>query len=375
MTKMMILVGFFCVGLSISFFSTSLTSLMIINPVQAADQGSVIRTQIEEALAQRHPQDTPAWWRALGPDAVPVIIDMISKETSTYHEIRLVEALGWFGNRTESDKLLKEFGSNPKHGTAFQATALKSLVRAEGDEAIEFVSKFLTNDDVQIRYAVAASLQELASSRAQAVLRDYLKGESVAWVETKLRGELPLTKATPAGALKRVATSKDLAKKAAPQADSGTETRHWIGQWRGQIVFTLANEPGADVKGDVKSQVRKVYSSDWSLEIDQALKVTSSFRGCCALVAKQPGVGEVESTAAEKVNASLVEQMNALLIEQVKIASPSVNLRFGPKLLQPIGGLPFGLIADGVLTKEDHVKFIQVRLTGAVRGTGFLVGQ
>ncbi len=187
----MFLVGLFFLGSQLGFLE-----------IACAD----LRSKIDAALAERHPKDTPEWWRGLGAEAVPILLQIRSESTSPFLKVRAVEALGWYTGRQEFVPVLREVCEQEKNST-LKIAAIKSLVRSQGESQLEFVSQYLSDEDAQVRYATARALQESNLEPAKKLVTEYRKKEKVSWILEKLDHGLPEVK----GSLTPVAENVDLA--------------------------------------------------------------------------------------------------------------------------------------------------------------------
>jgi hypothetical protein len=188
-----------------------------------------VRAQIEEVLMERHPSDTPDWWRSLGANAPGVIISMYEKTSYTYKRIRLLQGLGWF-EAPEAVEFLKSQADTTEE-SVIRGVAIRAIGFSQGKKETDFISKFLGNRDPQTRFAAADTLQKLNDPHAGEILDKYLKQEKTPWIAPKLRGELP----RPASPLTAVATSED---RLAPE---------FVGEWSGfWLAPKSAREKGMD---------------------------------------------------------------------------------------------------------------------------------
>lgn len=162
-----------------------------------------IEEMIQEALMERHPQDTPDWWRGLGPRAPQVIIGLYEHSTHTYQRLRLLQGLGWFDSPEVSDFLKRQ--AEHAADDVIRTTAIRSVGYSQGVKEADFIAKFLENSDPQMRYAAAETLRQMKDVRALELVEQYLKREKLAWISQKLKGVMP----RPSGTLTPVATSED----------------------------------------------------------------------------------------------------------------------------------------------------------------------
>ncbi|MCM0606887.1 MAG: HEAT repeat domain-containing protein [Xanthomonadaceae bacterium] len=152
-----------------------------------AQTHSEIRESINFTLSERHPTDSKESWLAMGVDTPSVIIEMIEAGEESYRRVRLLEALGYFQGTQVSDFLRKEAKRTKNH--QYRLSAVKGLLRAEGERGVEFAKEYLQDEDVEVRIAVARALKSLDSTRADQVVADYLETEQTPWVKRKIQGE------------------------------------------------------------------------------------------------------------------------------------------------------------------------------------------
>src|SRR5436305_8117694 len=104
--------------------------LLMALPAGADSSTDAIQHQIESVLAQRHPTDTPEWWRSLGPPAPAVIISMYQNTSHIYHRLRLLGALAWFDDPVAVDFLKKQAESSGDDVVV--SAAIKSVGISQG---------------------------------------------------------------------------------------------------------------------------------------------------------------------------------------------------------------------------------------------------
>lgn len=219
----------------------------------AAASDQEIREQVSEVLQQRHPTDTPEWWRGLGANAPRVIIAMVGEEGSTYKKLRLLGGLGAFDTPEAAEFLRKQ--AEDARESVVRTTAIRSLGASQGAKELDTISKFLQHDDAQTRLAAAQTLEKMNDPRAKDAFERYAREEKVPWVRQRLKGELP----KPRGVLTPVASSED---RLSPD---------FSGEWKGYLLFprkpqepgmksqeaalTLRAEPsGTSASGDLRVQ-------------------------------------------------------------------------------------------------------------------------
>lgn len=190
-----------------------------------------IRQAVSQVLVQRHPTDTPQWWRDLGPQAPPVIMQMIRETDRTTVRTRLILALGAFDD-PEVTAFLKEQALGAGE-SVLQRTAVEAVARSQGDRELEFVSRFLQNPDSLMRMAAARSIRNMKSERAREIFERYLTQEKTPGIVDRLKGLTPTPVPAPAISNANESVSAD-----------------WIGTWRGYWVEPAAKSAlGGPPKG------------------------------------------------------------------------------------------------------------------------------
>lgn len=159
-----------------------------------------MREKIEQVISQRHPTDTPDWWRSLGPDAPPLIIKMHQQTDHIYKQLRLLEALAWFDD-PEAQEFIRNQAMKTKNSVIRNA-ALRTLAYSQGARAIDFIEPFLKHSDDQTRLASAQALQiilkneEISSAdatNANDLLTEFQNTEPKKWVVDRLQEKYPVS--------------------------------------------------------------------------------------------------------------------------------------------------------------------------------------
>ena len=202
-----------------------LLACALASPLRAsAATDAEIESSIDVVLSQRHPKETAAWWRSLGPAAPRVMIGMYRKTDDTYRRIRVVEALGWFSESPEALEFLKELGESADAADVVRMAAIRGVGRSQGARELDFVAGFLKHPDAQTRLTAAETLKGMDDPRAKDRLEAFLSSEKAGWLVARVRGE-PV--AVP-GKLKPVSSSEDRVNPA------------FSGEWQG---FWIAPRP------------------------------------------------------------------------------------------------------------------------------------
>lgn len=180
-----------------------LLAVLTYAPGAFALSNTEIQQQVQDILMERHPTDTPDWWRSLGANAPGVIMSMYEHTSHTYHRIRLLQGLGWFNTPEVADFLKKQ--AEDSTDDVLRNTAIRSVGFSQGVREEDFIAKYLSHSDPDTRYTAADVLKSLKDPRADALVEKYLQEEKVPWISAKLKGELP----RPTAMLTPVATSED----------------------------------------------------------------------------------------------------------------------------------------------------------------------
>ncbi|MGZ3686969.1 MAG: HEAT repeat domain-containing protein [Bdellovibrionota bacterium] len=180
--------------------SALLPLLLLLNGAAAwALTDAEVKQEVEDKISERHPTDTPDWWKALGPGAPRVLIDLFNAENQTYNRLRLLHGLAWFDDPVAT-QFLKEQAKTAENGVYRQA-AIRTLGISQGDKELDFIASFLKNSDPQTRLAAAETLQKINTPASNGRLSDYLKDEPAPWIVTRLQNNESQAAARPAGAL------------------------------------------------------------------------------------------------------------------------------------------------------------------------------
>jgi hypothetical protein len=215
--------------------------------VPSMGDDATIKEQVQAILVQRHPVDTDESWRALGPDAPPVIIGMYQQTTNTLYQIHLLQGLSAFSDNSEAADFLR---SQSKSDTSvLRNAALGALGASQGEKALDTLSEALKNDDAQTRFAAAKAIHRIGGPRASQILDGYLKSEKVDWIANRVLADQP-----PATGLRAMA-----APEAPPQAED------FAGEWSGFWIEPATRGKQPLVSLAVKASLRTV-GKDKTLE-------------------------------------------------------------------------------------------------------------
>ncbi len=165
--------------------TTQLTSILLF--VLAATSSFAlnrdeIRDAIQNEINQRHPNPSPNFWENLGTDAIPVIKQMYGETNDVYIKSWLIEGMSHFNDTTMTSILKNDIRSTDDE--VMKKKMLSSLIRSQGEEALEFVEPYLKDEDAHVRLAVAQALNERGGERSRKRIEAFQREEKVAWVKT-----------------------------------------------------------------------------------------------------------------------------------------------------------------------------------------------
>lgn len=223
-------------------------------PSLSASAPEHIQEAIEETLAQRHPKDTAQWWRSLGPGAPPIIIRMYEESKQIFHRVRLLQGLGWFDDPVALE-FIKKQGTVADADSSIRNTVVKTVGVTQGVRELAFVSDFLKHPNPQTRWTAADVLRRMHDPRAEQALAEYLKGEKVEWIVSKVlaaTSEQDKTKAAVLVMPVALTLSKDF---------EGVWTGFWVFSKKASSKSALVSEAlGVEIKS--VSAVMKIFSED-----------------------------------------------------------------------------------------------------------------
>ncbi len=147
-----------------------------------------IEQAISQLLVERHPNDTPDWWRGLGPQAPRVIIAMAERADDLYQRVRLVAALAHFPENARAVEYLREQAESTPE-PVLREKAVRAIGISQGPKELDFLGKFLAHPDPQTRLAAAEALRGMDDAAAEARLEEYLKTEKAPFIAQRVRRE------------------------------------------------------------------------------------------------------------------------------------------------------------------------------------------
>ncbi len=205
-----------------------------------------IDEEIQNVVSQRHPKDTPEWWRGLGPTAPRVMIALYEKSDQTYVRLRLVEGLAYFSEDSKAVEFLKQ-QADLTSDDVIRNSAIRSVGISQGAKEIDFVSKYLHHTDAQTRLMAAQTIQGINDPQVKTLLEQYKKEEKAKWIIDRLNGRFQ----TPTQPLEIVSSSED---RVNPILS---------GVWSGVLIYPLLSKSGMTVvtaelkfEGKTKSELK-----------------------------------------------------------------------------------------------------------------------
>jgi hypothetical protein len=234
----------------------ALFALVPISSTYAAPRSEdEIRDAVKAMIMNRHPDDTPGWWRGLGPSAPDVIIKVYESDTSTYHHMRLIEGLSAFTEDRVAVDFIKRQAERSSDDVV-RNNAIKMIGIAQGAKEEEFLSGYLSHEDPHTRLAAAQALKGVAPGKVSA----FIAREKTPWVVAKLKGE-------------KVATSKALVPSGSSEDRPSPDL---AGVWRGFRVGPEAQLSQGAPKKLVSEAVELRLSVKGSSELSGSARVTSA---------------------------------------------------------------------------------------------------
>ena len=173
--------------------------LILLGAVQAAPaerDPSDIRREVERVLKERHPTDTPEWWRGLGSSAPDALIGMYGETTSTHRRARLLQGLGWFSEPRAVEFVKQE--TVKAENKSLRKAGIRAVGAAGRPEDSEFLAGFLKDADPNVRLAAAVALSHREQDpSARSALEQYRGDEKIPWVLERLDSRSAVPAASP----------------------------------------------------------------------------------------------------------------------------------------------------------------------------------
>jgi hypothetical protein len=173
-------------ALAVLFWICALSRPVLAAPLTEAE----IQQSVTTTLMNRHPDDTPEWWRKLGAQAPRILMRMYEADSSTYHRMRLIEGLSAFTDDPVALAFIKQQAERSPDDV-IRNNAIRVVGMAQGAREEAFLTQFLAHEDPNTRIAAALALKKLGTSSASARVESFMAEEKTAWVLAKLKGESP----------------------------------------------------------------------------------------------------------------------------------------------------------------------------------------
>lgn len=133
-------------------------------------------------------------WRALGREALPVLIDLYDDaDAPPYVRLRAVHAVSFYPTPATRTFLLA-VAAAPRQSDLFVRQAVLSLGRAFGARAVDDLRPFLSHDEPVVRESAAAALGRVRTDAALSALRGRLSVETSAQVRETIERALGETR-------------------------------------------------------------------------------------------------------------------------------------------------------------------------------------
>lgn len=190
-----------------------------------ASTSDEIRSAIKGEISQRHPEPSAPFWTSLGPDALPVILQMYSESNSTYEKTWLIDGLGYFSDPSVGAFLESEISATSN--VFLKKKLLNSLIQSQGEAELGFAEPYLKDPDPHVRLELARAIRQFASGKtADDLLANFTENEKMTWVKDEL-------KRTSAQTVTRIATPPVV-----PLPESA-----WPGHWEGVFIANKKSTP------------------------------------------------------------------------------------------------------------------------------------
>ena len=201
-----------------------LASFFSYQEARAALTSDAIKNAIYERMKDRHPTPDPSFWTNLGPEAVPVMEDMLGKSDSALEQSWLLDGLARFNDPSIGAILKSHIKASDNE--VLKKKMLSALIESQGESSFNFVEPYLKDKEPHVRLAVAIGIQRfmpglnLATER----LKKFNSEESESWVKAdfeKSKNEVPLLQKRADSVFVDQRVLKPLSEK------------EWAGEWNG----------------------------------------------------------------------------------------------------------------------------------------------
>lgn len=149
-----------------------------------------IRAEIQAQVSQRHPDPPSNFWARLGPEALPVIREMLSSNPSLLERTWLIEGLGHFTDPSVGPILESEIRASGN--AVLRKKMISSLIRSQGEQELDFVTPYLQDPDPHVRLETAKAIRlHMSGSRAAGVLKRFEESHAEPWMKRELDSVRP----------------------------------------------------------------------------------------------------------------------------------------------------------------------------------------
>jgi len=207
----------------------ALILILMVGPGAFAMSPEEIRAAIHSQVSQRHPDPPRDFWETLGPEALPVLKQMIEESVSRVERTWLIEGLGHFSD--PSVGAILEAKIKDSDNEVFKKKMLQSLIQSQGDSVLDFVEPYLSDKSPHLRIAVAKGIRlYMKSSVASERLKTYLSSEKEEWIRNEIARKDVARVRTPGKVIQEAVVL------ASPSPEKPLEPlpeKEWSGEWMG----------------------------------------------------------------------------------------------------------------------------------------------
>jgi hypothetical protein len=212
----------------IQAFGFIIALLFISQPSGVSGASSTLEERVQALLSNRHPQDSSEAWLALGPEAPSLLKKLYLKTDSTYHQIRVLEGLSYFGAQEGVRGFIEESIKTTQE-PAVRIAGVQVLPRSHGLSGKPILARFLQDPDPQLRVSAGEALISLQDPEARRWVEDAAKSEKLEWLSDRLR---------------RAATPLPIRQLSVASSSEIKLDPSWTGRWKGQALISTQNAKG-----------------------------------------------------------------------------------------------------------------------------------
>lgn len=144
--------------------SFAIILMFLTAPVYGQDKP--VKERLILLLSDRHYHPSEEAVKALGPGVIDALKEIALDESALiFRRVRAIHALGYF---TDDDitRFLENRASAEGQLIAVRWSALRSLARLNGDKSVNFISRYLEDDNRFTRQVAGHSLKKIGSPKA-----------------------------------------------------------------------------------------------------------------------------------------------------------------------------------------------------------------